>query len=257
MLTTWNYEDSVKRVSAKVSEWKAVTLKKATLTDEIARELYEAREQLSDRGSWSVVPNGTTVKGWREYLNDVGLAKSTVHRWLEHFDPEEQRLLTDEEHQRKENQKKRQQMEKTRAINHMVDQRITTGHMPDDWNDEAEKKYQDAIERMRIDREWKEKIKREAEERKERVRPSSDGIRSILDDFSESILKINEHTAKRQTFKEKIRLSQSGESDAFIDALLDYLDELDGDSRRIEACNNIIKVVRNIAAQLHHKGATA
>jgi len=46
-------------------------------------------------------------------------------------------------------------------------------------------------------------------------------------------------------------LSQQGEKDPFIDALMDYLEELDDDNRRIEACNNVIKVARNIAAQLH------
>ncbi len=93
-ITTWNYDESVKRVSEKVQEWKAVSLKKSTLTADICKDLYEAREELDSRGNnqWNV-PNGTTQKGWREYLEEVGLAKSTVHRWLEYYEPQEQRLL--------------------------------------------------------------------------------------------------------------------------------------------------------------------
>ena len=104
--TNWNYETSVQKVSGLVSELKSVTLKKSTLTDAIARELYEAREQLSNSGYRSdLVPNGTRFT-WLGFLSDVGLAKSTVHRWLEHYEPEEQRLLTDEEYQAKQEEKR-------------------------------------------------------------------------------------------------------------------------------------------------------
>ena len=73
MLTTWNYDESVKRVSNKVQEWKTVSLKKSTLTDEICRELYEAREQLAKVGRPETLPNGR-IKTWDKYLQDVGLA---------------------------------------------------------------------------------------------------------------------------------------------------------------------------------------
>lgn len=62
-----------------------------------------------------------------------------------------------------------------------------------------------------------------------------------------------ERAEKKREFKERIRLSQSGESDLFIDALMEYLDELDDDNRRIEACQNIIKVCRNIANELQRE----
>ena len=79
--TNWNYETSVQKVSGLVSELKNVTLKKSTLTDEIARELYEAREQLDSRGrNLPNVTNDTYGKGWIEYLADVGLQRMTVHR---------------------------------------------------------------------------------------------------------------------------------------------------------------------------------
>lgn len=63
-------------------------LKRSTLTDEIARDLYEAREQLDARGrNLPNVPLGTYEKSWGEYLEDVGLARTTVHRWLDYYEP--------------------------------------------------------------------------------------------------------------------------------------------------------------------------
>lgn len=65
--------------------------------------------------------------------------------------------------------------------------------------------------------------------------------------------KISENYERRRTFKDRIRVSQAGESDAFIDALMDYLSELENDNRRIEACQNIIKVCRNVAVELQQE----
>ena len=62
---------------------------------------------------------------------------------------------------------------------------------------------------------------------------------------------------KRQEWKEKIRLSDGGQEDAFMDALIDYLETLADDNRRLEACNNIVKICRNIAVELQKKSAIA
>ena len=56
---------------------------------ELVEELYRAREALNSRGSnLSNVPNGTNGT-WSEYLNEIGLARTTVHRWLERYEPKE------------------------------------------------------------------------------------------------------------------------------------------------------------------------
>ena len=60
---------------------------------------------------------------------------------------------------------------------------------------------------------------------------------------------INKHN-KRIEWKDKIRISDNGKDDAFMDAIIDYLDTLPNDNRRIEACNNIIKICRNISVNL-------
>ncbi len=68
--------------------------------------------------------------------------------------------------------------------------------------------------------------------------------------LSQAAARAVESGGKRQEFKEKIKVSQDGQRDQFLDALMDYLNELESDSRRIEACQNIIKVCRNVAAEL-------
>jgi len=55
---------------------------------------------------------------------------------------------------------------------------------------------------------------------------------------------------ERNSWKDKIRLSDSGKDNSFNDAIIDYLETLPDDNRRIEACNNIIKICRNISVDL-------
>ena len=76
-LIKWDYDDSVKKMRPKVIRLK-------TLTDEMLEELHEARKELSSRGSkWN-----NDGKNWTGYLKDIGLARTTVHRWLEiEYDP--------------------------------------------------------------------------------------------------------------------------------------------------------------------------
>jgi hypothetical protein len=52
------------------------------------------------------------------------------------------------------------------------------------------------------------------------------------------------------TWKEKIRISDGGKDDAFLDAVIEYLETLPDDNRRIEACTNIIKICRNNSVEL-------
>src|SRR5690554_1189105 len=154
MLMKWDYDVSVRKVSEKVKEWKAVTLKRSTLTDEIAKDLYEAREQLDARGGYrhgvkSNIPSGTFEKGWLNYLQDVGLAKSTVHRWLDYYEPTEQRLLTDDEYQQRKQEEKRKQMEHDESVRSRVKERFETGEIPLSWGEEEEQKYQQRLEQER------------------------------------------------------------------------------------------------------------
>jgi len=122
-----------------------------------------------------------------------------------------------------------------------------TGGKPEGWRRGTDDKLaQKEDERQaRID-EARDRVRAESKERDEKE--SFDDAEDAL--FQEAAERLVATTEKRQGFKERIKLSQAGESDSFIDALMDYLNELESDSRRIEACQNIIKVCRNVAAEL-------
>ena len=78
----WNYDQSVQKMRQLVVRWKTLSL-------EMIRELYLARMNLSDRASRNQV-------GWGQYLNDVGLAHRSVHRWLSKYDFDRHELIPDE-----------------------------------------------------------------------------------------------------------------------------------------------------------------
>ena len=68
----WSYDLSVQKVSGLVTELKNVTLKKSTLTDAIARELYQAREQLKSSGIRTDLVTNVTRLTWEGYLKIAG-----------------------------------------------------------------------------------------------------------------------------------------------------------------------------------------
>lgn len=252
-LQTWDYAASVERVRPMVVSWR-------TLTVDLVDELYRAREALDGRGRTAHgkvnVPNGT----FTDYLNEVGLAKSTVHRWLERYVPEERKLLTPEEAEEKKQIESRSKQDKATAIRKRVISAINTGQKPADWDDETEREYKREIkEREERDRRIEEvkqsmesaRLKKEQEEKEWEQRRKERDIESEI--LEQAASRVIEQSQKRRQFKERIRLSQSGEADAFIDALMDYLDELEDDNRRIEACTNIIKVCRNISSELQRE----
>ena len=82
--TEWDYDQSVKRMRQLVIKWKNLSL-------EVLKELYTARMNLSNRGGrWS------NEIGWGDYLNDVGITRTTAHRWLGKYDFDNHELITDE-----------------------------------------------------------------------------------------------------------------------------------------------------------------
>ncbi|MCK9570950.1 DUF3102 domain-containing protein [Candidatus Pacearchaeota archaeon] len=125
-----------------------------------------------------------------------------------------------------------------------------TGIRPDGWRRGTDDKLaQEEKERDKSTAELKERIRLETEKRSakasERAHAFED-VNSLLSDLSTGI-------AKRQDFKERIRVSHEGKDDPFVDAIMDYLETLADDNRRIEACYNIIKVCKGIANDLQAK----
>jgi polyhydroxyalkanoate synthesis regulator phasin len=134
-----------------------------------------------------------------------------------------------------------------------VNQAIKTGAIPSGWNDECQKLYDEKIKENRLRDErikkMQDDMKRESEQRNEKANERY----SRKEEIDELIKNITTSVSKRAEFKERIRISHEGQNDQFIDALMDYLNELADDSRRIEACYNIIKVCKGIANDLQVK----
>lgn len=135
---------------------------------------------------------------------------------------------------------------------------LKTGVKSDGWRRGTDDKLAEE-ERARDER--VEKAKLEMEEARLRKEEDSRGFRQAQEGIKETIDLLKgvaeeavEHTEKRLAFKERIRLSQDGSRDPFVDALMDYLEELADDNRRLEACQNIIKVCRNVAVALQQEG---
>ncbi len=89
--------------------------------------------------------------------------------------------------------------------------------------------------------------------RKERIEWQED-IDRTFDELRRNQEALAKHSEERTKFKERIRVSFEGMKDSFVDALMDYLEGLDDDQRRIETCYNIIKVCRGIAVELQRNG---
>ena len=129
-----------------------------------------------------------------------------------------------------------------------------TGKKPEGWRRGTDDKIaqeeadrDDRLEAVKSKMAEAEKVKAETRQQREADDETWEHSSAVLESVSKAI---SEKLEQRARFKERIRVSQSGESDQFIEALMDYLDELENDNRRIEACQNIIKVCRNIAAEL-------
>jgi len=147
-------------------------------------------------------------------------------------------------------QEKQSKKERERS---MIAEFRKTGVKPAGWtkeldarmkkDDKAFAKQQERIEKAKDDREQR------AQEHKQE--PANDLLADELKKAAESILA---QTKERETWKEKIRLSDGGKENAFLDAIIEYLETLPDDNRRIEACNNIIKICRNISVELQKQG---
>lgn len=83
----WSYDDSVKRLRPMIYKLKNLTI-------EIYYELWVAREILSNPGARTdLVENATRLETWSDYCNDIGIDRSTIHRWLEKYDPKSNKLI--------------------------------------------------------------------------------------------------------------------------------------------------------------------
>ena len=128
-----------------------------------------------------------------------------------------------------------------------------TGSKPEGWRKNTDDKiYQEEIDRDERIKRFKEKVATDKQAKESREKDYKQGSER----FNEAFARLTSKADEREVFKENIRISFEGKESSFVDALIDYLQGLDDDSRRLEACNNIIKVAKNIARELQRKAYT-
>jgi len=141
----------------------------------------------------------------------------------------------------------------TASAHQRVQEYKKTGNKPEGWRrgtddklfkeEEARDARIEAVKKESLNNEIK---RAEQKQHKEKEKEYTDNIISFLDQSAKA-------QQKRSEFKEKIRLSSEGVTDPFNDAIIDYLNSLSDDNRRIEACYNIIKICKRIAVELQGK----
>jgi len=152
------------------------------------------------------------------------------------------------------------QTETAQAYRRVADFR-KTGEKPEGWrrgtDDKLAKEEEErdarieAVKQEALARkERSEREEQEKERERERREAEREHLRSETDELFRSIEQGAKLLQERANFKEKIRLSAEGMGDPFQDALIDYLDGLADDNRRVEACYNIIKICKRIANDL-------
>jgi flagellar biosynthesis GTPase FlhF len=151
---------------------------------------------------------------------------------------------------------KEKQTENQKA-NQRVAEYKKTGVKPEGWRQHTDDKLaKEEQERdNRINDYFEEVKRREAEQ--QRAEAERNQTAQDIELLSKHFANEAETIKKRIEFKEKIRLSADGMKDPFQDAILDYLNGLENDTRRIEACYNIIKICKKIANELQVSGGAA
>ena len=131
-----------------------------------------------------------------------------------------------------------------------VQEYVKSGVKPEGWRKNTDDRlYQEEKDRDERIRRFKERVEADKQTKESKEKDYKQDSKH----FNEAISKLTSRVEERETFKEQIRISSEGKDSPFVDALIDYLQGLDDDNRRLEACHNIIKVAKSIAKELDRK----
>ena len=231
-------------------------------TLEIKRELAELNESLKMSVQKAIKIGGLLIEQ-KEYVghgnflswleDNFEMGHDTAYRYIKLFNysdkiPKIGNLQ--EAYQQIETIERQEKMSAEERKWTMISEYKKTGKKPEGWDRSLDYALQkEKEEQAKRDQRAKETI---AQMKKEREEKESKKIEDDI--FTQTVNMVTDKAIsgikKRIEWKEKIRLSDSGKDDAFNDAILDYLETLSDDNRRIEACNNIIKICRNISVEL-------
>jgi len=128
-----------------------------------------------------------------------------------------------------------------------------TGKKPEGWDRDCDYVIQKDKENEIRQAEYKKQFEQQRQEninKREQEKLTDDLFTQTLNNASNQFIK---QVTERKQWQDKIRISDSGKEDAFNQAIMDYMETLPDDNRRIEACNNIIKICKNISIDLQRK----
>lgn len=149
-----------------------------------------------------------------------------------------------------ERQEKQSNEERKRSL---ISEFRKTGKKPEGWNRDCDYVIQKDKENEIKQEELKKQFEQQRQEninKREQEKLTDDLFTQTLNNASNQFIK---QVTERKEWQDKIRLSDSGKEDAFNQAIMDYLETLPDDNRRIEACYNIIKICKNISIELQRK----
>ncbi len=128
-----------------------------------------------------------------------------------------------------------------------------TGKKPEGWDRDCDYVIQKDKENEIRQAEYKKQFEQQRQEninKREQEKLTDDLFNQTLNNASNQFIK---QVTERKQWQDKIRISDSGKEDSFNQAIMDYMETLPDDNRRIEACYNIIKICKNISIELQRK----
>ena len=197
-------------------------------------------------------------KGFVDWLEkNVSFSQTTAYKYISLFTYKNQITKAgnlNEAYKMIESFETQKKKSETAKANERVDKFLKTGKKPEGWRQHTDDKLakEEAERKARIAAINEEAIKKSKESEKQKTDRDAEIKRNKekSEELSQYFEEYSKELQKRIDFKEKIRISAQGENDPFMDALIDFLNGLEDDNRRVEACYNIIKICKRIANEL-------
>jgi len=220
-IRTWDYNKSIQAIRPKVLKWK-------TITTELAREFWFAKEHIKLINSTPELREGSTCLSWGDYCLAIGLNRRTVDAWLNCFTPAE---LSDDGQDHLELSTESAEDRKLKQVAR-IEEFKHTGVRPDDWqpDDDAELRRQACEDQVAADSHKRISILNY----KPQFKPKYDYFADMLS-----------HAKDIKTFKLSTKDLRDMQQQAF-DGVTDYLLQFKNMDDRAKAAVNLSYKLRQI-----------
>jgi len=247
-IETWNYEKSIQELKPNVYKLK-------NLTTEIVEELWVARQVLSSQGHRSDLVTNDTKLTFEKYCIDIGIARMTAYRWLERYLPEENKLLTTEEHQE---YKKKQEIKDRNLLTNFV----TNGIKGNGWTSKHDKMYQKLFDKdefeKRKEKVFKDKKRKKDKEDFEAFQRTQDEVANNTDHIFDKLYNLLDDAMPNE--RNNLKLDNAKDTfsqNEIINMIETYIYSAESITRQLELTNNLIKHLRTISIELNQKTSKA